>query len=225
MASLVSCIMPTADRETFIPLAIDYFLRQDYPDKELIIVDDGINLIEQIIPANSQIRYIKLEKKEKVGQKRNYACQAANGDIIVHMDDDDWYASDWISKQVSVLEATKADICGLSKLYFYNPIANNAWQYIYPDNAAHWVAGATMAYKKSFWEQYPFRNMQVGEDNQFVWNFKACVAKLDHLTGFISILHTKNTSPKHTASSRWQLCPIKNIETILKSDILNYKSR
>ncbi len=38
---LVSCIMPTANRQRFIPTAISLFLRQDYPEKELVIIDDG----------------------------------------------------------------------------------------------------------------------------------------------------------------------------------------
>ena len=38
---LVSCIMPTYNRREFVPLAIRYFLRQDYANKELIIIDDG----------------------------------------------------------------------------------------------------------------------------------------------------------------------------------------
>ena len=38
---LVSCIMPTYNRRHFAGKAIEYFLRQDYPNKQLVIVDDG----------------------------------------------------------------------------------------------------------------------------------------------------------------------------------------
>ncbi|MEJ2366621.1 MAG: class I SAM-dependent methyltransferase, partial [Deltaproteobacteria bacterium] len=37
----VSCIMPTLNRRVFLSQAIGYFLRQDYANSELIIVDDG----------------------------------------------------------------------------------------------------------------------------------------------------------------------------------------
>ena len=37
---LVSCIMPTADRRRFVPRAVHQFLAQDYPNKELVILDD-----------------------------------------------------------------------------------------------------------------------------------------------------------------------------------------
>ena len=113
---LVSCIMPTTSkREKFIPMALQYFLRQDYPEKELVIVDDGKPSIEHLIPDDISVRYIRLENGGgmRIGAKRNHACNAAKGDIIMHWDDDDWYASDWISRQESVMSANDVDICGL----------------------------------------------------------------------------------------------------------------
>jgi len=56
--SLVSCIMPTYNRRAFVPQAIYYFLRQDYPNKELIIVDDGTDEVGDLIPGDERIRYI-----------------------------------------------------------------------------------------------------------------------------------------------------------------------
>ena len=38
---LVSCVMPTANRRPYVAQAIRYFQRQDYPNKELVILDDG----------------------------------------------------------------------------------------------------------------------------------------------------------------------------------------
>ena len=39
--SLVSCLMPTADRRRYVPGAIASFLAQDYEPRELIVLDDG----------------------------------------------------------------------------------------------------------------------------------------------------------------------------------------
>ena len=38
---LVSCVMPTADRRQWVPQAIRNFQQQNYPNRELLIVDDG----------------------------------------------------------------------------------------------------------------------------------------------------------------------------------------
>src|SRR5215210_5881737 len=88
----VSCIMPTYNRRKFIPNAIRYFLRQDYTNKELIVIDDGTDAVKDLIPDHRDIRYFYLDKKMNLGAKLNLACQHAKGNIIVHWDDDDWYA-------------------------------------------------------------------------------------------------------------------------------------
>ena len=50
---LVSCVMPTADRRRFVPQAIGYFLAQDYPNRELVIVDDGKESVEDLVSGRS----------------------------------------------------------------------------------------------------------------------------------------------------------------------------
>ncbi len=97
---LVSCIMPTYNRRKFIPHAIEYFLRQDYSNKELIIIDDGSDIVEDLVPADTSIRYFKLSKKLTLGAKLNMACTYAKGDVIANWDDDDWYASSRLQYQV-----------------------------------------------------------------------------------------------------------------------------
>src|SRR5258708_37994907 len=88
----VSCIMPTANRRHFVPQAIHYFLRQDYPNRELIVVDDGADSVADLIPVDERIRYIRLKQRATVGAKRNIACEAARGEVIAHWDDADCQA-------------------------------------------------------------------------------------------------------------------------------------
>ena len=54
---LVFCIMPTFDRRDFVPRAITYFQRQDYPNKQLIIVDDGNGPEADLIPPGTRSIY------------------------------------------------------------------------------------------------------------------------------------------------------------------------
>src|SRR5262249_51867830 len=87
---LVSCIMPTLKRRRFVPRAIEYFLRQDHPAKELVILDDGSDPVADLIPEHPAIVYRRLEHRLVLGAKRNMACEMARGEIIAHWDDDDW---------------------------------------------------------------------------------------------------------------------------------------
>src|SRR5207249_2799191 len=143
--------MPTADRRRFLPQAIRQFLAQDYPDKELVILDDGADSVADLVPENPQVRYLRLERKLTLGAKRNECARISRGDIILHWDDDDWMA-DWrISYQVSRLLERNHSICGLDRLLYYETASGKAWEYIYPRGQRPWLAGNTFCYRKTFW--------------------------------------------------------------------------
>lgn len=211
---LVSCIMPTANRLKFVPYAIDYFLKQDYPNAELIIIDDGEKSAGELVPLHPKIHYYYSQPLGTIGLKRNIACEKANGEIIMHWDDDDFYASDWITKMVTSLLTSEADITGLNRVLFYSPISNQNFMYEDTDEEKPWICGATMTFRKSFWEKHPFADLQVGEDYDFVWNSGAKIVALDYLTGFTAILHPYNTSmkpvenPKHKKKPTYWQAPL-----------------
>src|SRR6185369_6577100 len=72
---LVTCIMPTHNRRSFIPQAIRCFLRQDYSQLELLVVDDGTEAVEDLVPVSDRIRYLRFNQKLTIGAKRNLACE------------------------------------------------------------------------------------------------------------------------------------------------------
>ena len=133
---LVSCLMPTRGRRRFVPHAIACFLQQDYPRLELVIADDGGDSVEDLVPDDARIRYVHMPRMVRIGTKRNQACAAACGDVIVHWDDDDWSATWRVSYQVRALMDTGADICGLGDILFYEPAAGRAWELRLPAKGA-----------------------------------------------------------------------------------------
>ncbi|HEY4988196.1 MAG TPA: glycosyltransferase, partial [Opitutaceae bacterium] len=60
---LVSCIMPTYNRRRFAARALRCFLGQDYPEKELVIIDDGTESLEDLVPRDPRIRYTRLDAR------------------------------------------------------------------------------------------------------------------------------------------------------------------
>jgi glycosyltransferase involved in cell wall biosynthesis len=199
---LVTCIMPTANRPQFVPLAINNFLTQDYPNAELIIIDDGKEPIENLIPDDPRIHYFYFEPLGSIGTKRNIACEIANGELITHWDDDDWYAKDWISHQVRAIIDSKADISGIDQVQFYSPSLNSYWMTKNGNSKRPWLTGASLIYRKSFWQKYPFRDLQVGEDDDYVRNSGAKIFAHDYFQGFIATLHATNTSIKFFEDSK-----------------------
>ena len=224
---LVSCIMPTHNRRSFVPKAIQQFLMQNYPNRELVIVDDGSDRIADIVPKDSRIRYIHQNSKSTIGAKRNLACKEARGEIIVHWDDDDWMAVWRLSYQVGNLLKEKADICGLDKLLFYDQESNQAWQYIYSDKDRPWLAGGTFCYTKSFWNENPFSDTSRGEDTRFIWDNKHRSKKILSLqdnTFYVSMIHSGNTSPKRLTDYRWHPYPAREVQDIMCKDTQQSKN-
>jgi glycosyltransferase involved in cell wall biosynthesis len=217
--SLVSCIMPTYNRRKFMPLAIRYFLRQNYPNKELIIVDDGTDPIMDLIPDESSIQYYRLDKKITLGEKLNLACEYAKGEIIAHWDDDDWYAPSRISYQVNALQNEEADICGINHLLYLHLSTKNAYQYIYPQDQRPWLIGSSLCYSKAMWKQNPFAPINVGMEALFVWASPSHrVKKLPNKEISVHMIHEDNVSPKKTGGTWWHSYPLEEIQNIMQED-------
>ena len=220
---LVSCIMPTFNRRHFVPRAIDYFLRQDYPNRELIIIDDGTDRVADLIPLDPKIQYFGLLESASTGAKRNLACQHSTGTLIAHWDDDDWYAPWRLTYQVEQLLQANADICGLDRLFFYAPKEDKVWEYAYPPDQRAWVYGASLCYTRSFFETHPFADIRVGEDTRFVWaDPRARIAALKNFRFMVALVHGKNTSPKLTADSRYFTRALSDVEPLIGKDLPFY---
>lgn len=212
--ALVSCIMPTHNRRPFIPAALRCFLDQDYPHRELIVVDDGTDPVEDLMPDDPRIRYIRLASRRTVGAKRNIACEEARGAIIVHCDDDDWYPPTRISRQVQALREQGADVCGSSVLHFTDRRRREAFLYRYLGHRP-WVAGTTLVYKRELWQRNPFPDLQVGEDSAFLWNAPAVkLADLGDPSLCVAAIHRGNVSPKMTRGRGWTPVPLSRIDTL-----------
>jgi len=222
---LVSCIMPTADRAAFVPQAINYFLRQDYPNRELIVIDDGTEAVASLVPDDPRIRYVRLDERRTMGAKHNLACELARGEIICHWDDDDWNADRRVSYQVQeLLRCPPMTLSGLSHVLFYQPATDQAWQYIYPPHERPWVGGNTLCYRKGFWDSHKFPDMNEGADTIFVWTLVgAHVQPLPDHSFFVAIIHDRNTSPKRTQGFGWHACPTEDVRALLKDDCRFYE--
>jgi glycosyltransferase involved in cell wall biosynthesis len=220
---LVSCIMPTHNRRGYVAQAIRYFLRQDYPNRELLILDDGDDRVADLVPDDQPIRYTGLPRRMVLGAKRNLACEMARGEIIAHWDDDDWIAPGRLSRQVGVLQSSRADLCGATRQLYYEPTSDRAWMYEYPSAHRRWMAGNTLCYRKSFWETNRFPEIQVGEDTRFVWSPRASnTALMPDYDFYVGLVHDTNTSPKSLSGPLWHPHPVADVHRLLGDDLRFY---
>ena len=137
-----------------------------------------------------------------LGQMRNFCCFKANGDIIVHMDDDDIYAPDWISKSVVALTSSVGNLTGLSSAYFKSP--EQWYLYKWPGTQPY-VIGASFCYYRSLWLNNPFKSITEGEDKKF--QVGAIIRPHSYIEGFTATLHGGNTCSHKAVSFMQAITP------------------
>lgn len=162
---LVSVLTVTKDRRRFIPQLLRQFEKQDYPNKELVIVASGALLHDLVPRCNPRIRLIHLD--DTLGACRNAAVAAASGEYCVQFDDDDWQSTDRVSAQVKHLELSRKAVVGMFEMTFYREGQSHAWRVI--DRVEH-CAGAALAYRRDWAKANPFSNLAspFPEDTDFV---------------------------------------------------------
>ena len=216
---LVSCIMPTRTRRRFVGQAIAYFLRQDYPAKELVIIDDGEDSVADLVPDDDRVRYRAVPAGQSIGAKRNIACEVSRGELIAHWDDDDWQSPGRLRRQVAALTAAGVDACGPAALLHYAPFRGEAWVYGSQPDDPPWVAGCSLLYRKEAWRANPFRDLPCGEDSAFLAGFAPeAIEMMPDLDLCLAVVHGGNTGVKAFADPHWKHRPLDEISLLLGAD-------
>jgi glycosyltransferase involved in cell wall biosynthesis len=106
MKPLVSILIPAYNAEPFIADTIQSALAQTWPEKEIIIVDDGSKDGTLAAAKRFSAENIKIVTQENQGASaaRNRAFSLSRGDYIQWLDADDLLARDKISKQMETAE-------------------------------------------------------------------------------------------------------------------------
>lgn len=196
--------MPTFARHDRLPQAVALFLAQRQTDAELVIVsEDGLPAALTNCAAN--VRHVPCPAGLSLGAKRNLACDAARGHILVHWDDDDRQAVDRLGRQRAVFSDVQIQLTGSSVVHFREEDSGRCWEYRYGDASRPWVYGATLAYRRDYWRRHPFEDITVGEDNRFVWAAQpGAVHDLRDPGLCLCAIHAGNTSVKDTTNAWWQ---------------------
>jgi glycosyltransferase involved in cell wall biosynthesis len=177
---LVSCVLPTADRPGFLRQAIRCFERQSYPEKELVIVDDGAEPAAEGIPDDPRIRYLRLAGKTPLGTKLNLGIEAARGDLLQKLDDDDYYHPRFLARTVETLRRDRRDNV-ISGLDCFLVLIAQSGELRFSGHG--WFTGATFCFRRSLWRRHPFRDLPRAVDWWFLrdhqpYRLKICEPEL-----------------------------------------------
>lgn len=196
----VSVVTPTFNRRRFIPSLIACFKHQTYPKHrmEWIILDDGSDPVEDLFLKAElpNIRYIRLDEKITIGAKRNRLNEEAQGEIIVAMDDDDYYPPERVQAVVAAFKKNPGkELAGSSEIYMYYTDLKVIFK-LGPYNPNHATNG-TMAWRKSYAAAHRYdETLTHSEEKSFLEEYKHPMIQLDPFKVMLVMSHSENTFDK-----------------------------
>jgi len=107
----VSVIIPAYNSAKTIERTIASVFAQDYPNIEIVVINDGsTDDTERILKKyGSRIQYFT-QKNSGVSVARNLGFEKSTGDYIQYLDADDLLAEGKLSKQVQAIQENEADV-------------------------------------------------------------------------------------------------------------------
>lgn len=106
----ISVILSVYNGQNYVREAIDTVLAQDYPNVELVVVNDGsTDHTAQIIEAYADRLLLITQVNKGLGAGRNAGVQASNGDYLSFIDHDDCWESCKLTRQMELIASSSED--------------------------------------------------------------------------------------------------------------------
>lgn len=184
---LVTALMVTGKDETrpfYARRAIDCFLQQTYPNKELLIINHGR---ESVFTPDVRIRELRIMKAhdQTLGSLRNIGLDFARGSLILTWDDDDWYHPLRMEVQIAAYQSDSAILL------------KNQIRYSFQSRSAfilHAESGIHSTILHSCGVPFRYRDLTYGEDTDFLHNFQNVIAVDNDPSLYIRFHHGNNMS-------------------------------
>jgi glycosyltransferase involved in cell wall biosynthesis len=196
----VSVVIPCYNAELFLRETVESALRQDYPDVEIVLVDDGstdgtANLIRSF---RSQVR-AEFGPNRGPSAARNRGTALATGSFIQYLDADDLLLPGAIRKRVQALAASGADVAysdwqrleeQAGGLFSPGEVVSRTIEEVHPDPeiacfSDFWAPPAALLYRRSIVDRIGSWNesLPVIQDARFLLDAALHGARFVHVSG------------------------------------------
>ncbi len=207
----ISIVTPTYNRRHLIDIAMHSLLWSDYPIEKIqwIVVEDSDDPMksssDKLVQFAEKAKgldfiYVPLAEKKTVGAKRNIGCAKATNDISVFMDDDDHYPPTSLRRRISWLTKpldgrAEAQAVGCTMLAMYDlkrgTSAVNVPPWALP--LGQRISEATLAFRKSFWQERQFSDVSVAEGENWLQGREAAFLEIPPQQIIVAFTHGSNS--------------------------------
>jgi glycosyltransferase involved in cell wall biosynthesis len=167
---------------------------------EWLVYDDGQEEVRDLFEASRNVlpklHFIWSEDKMTLGEKRNRLNQEAKGDIIVAMDDDDFYFPERVEEAVmALIKNPGVDLAGSSEAYMFFTDTKEIWK-AGPYGKNHATNG-TMAWTKKYAKAHLYNeHVAFAEEKSFLENYNNDLIQLNPKKVMLVMSHSDNTFDK-----------------------------
>jgi hypothetical protein len=217
----ITIVTPTYNRKKMIDIAFHNILATDYPHKmiEWVVIEDHENRLEmasdkiinfQIQAPDIKLKYIPIEGRMSIGEKRNCAISHATNDIILFMDDDDHYPVTSFRRRVAWLtKGAKGGVKGAAQIVCSTTLALydlrtgvsavNVPPFDIP--FAQRISEATLTFKKGAWLERRFPDVSISEGEEWITGREEQVLEIPPQQIIVAFSHGANQSSRRIPPS------------------------
>ena len=176
---LVSVIIPVYNGARYLGAALESVFAQTYREFEVIVVDDGSTDESGVIAQGfPDVRYLQ-QTNQGVAAARNHGLEAARGDFVAFLDQDDLWTPDKLKLQVEyLLSHPDVGYTLTQQKYFLDPGGTlPAWfrKELFDSVHTGWVLG-TLVVRRTIFEQVGNFATGYSAANDSDWFFRAKAA-------------------------------------------------
>lgn len=192
----------THNRPALLALLAGCVVAQDYPPERLewVVIDDSdpgqepdLSVLEQVGIA---LRHVRLTQRLPLGAKRNLCHEHASGELLVLMDDDDYYPPSRVPEAVAVLMAGQGEVAGCPRMPLLLLPEGSRW--LTPSFHVNDATANSLAYRRSYVEAGHRFDPEAwqAEEVSFLEEFATPLLRLDPARTLTCIGHGSNTVDK-----------------------------
>jgi len=215
----ISIVTPTYNRRHMIDIAFHNLLSTDYPSSKMewIIVEDNERKEQmatdkvvtfQVNHPGISVKYIPIEGRVSIGEKRNLGITHATHDIILFMDDDDHYPVTSFRRRVAWLLAHPCEIVCCTTLPLYDLKSGISAVSVPPFDLplSQRISEATLTFKKSAWQSRPFPDVSIAEGESWINGREKDVVEIPPQQIIVAFSHGQNQSSRVVPSGTTVSC-------------------
>jgi len=148
MQPLVSILIPAYDAERWIADTLQSAVGQTWPNKEIIVVDDGSKDGTVALARRFESAGVRVAEQENRGPAaaRNHAYRLSQGEFIQFIDADDLLSPEKITEQIKVLCESPPRMLGICPWTYFQDgtdpeqgLAENGWPAVDTDAPVEWL--------------------------------------------------------------------------------------